>query len=435
MPESILNYEKKSAEKPFPWRCPKCGQLSVTRVTIPYRCQRKLDSSVVTVEVPNLSVPRCSNCGELVFDYPADEQIRAALRTRLGSVETVLIEGQNLRLSTPHPNMVFGRYHRCHVINWMGEHGWTAREAQEGLKRLVVNQIRKDSLQASWKQGRNHSPESRADLVERNLTVEERAQLEALLRALRRADSTAQLRSEVVHRLVLPSEHCHLNEVTGQQHEMEEESNRRMVEFSREPERVEESPTDDEVVRIVFDSIEAAIRRHGTHIAFRQVRTTPEGLIVHFSAFELYQQLESRWPEQFRVELEQGARNDILIRPIKVSNSPFVFEFKVPWSGKQKGKPGVIPEKVVRDLVKIHQEKRGFAVTVFLKLLKTTAWAKQRGDQYTVSQMKQAVIDDLAKKHPDLSADVVRESAPIKIESDEAQIECTVTVWRVQRLP
>jgi hypothetical protein len=98
MPEQVLSDDKKPAEKPFPWRCPKCRQLTVNRVTMPYRCQRTHDGHVVTVEVPNLVVPRCSNCGEIVFDYAADEQIRAALRTQLGPTETATSDGHETRL-------------------------------------------------------------------------------------------------------------------------------------------------------------------------------------------------------------------------------------------------------------------------------------------------------------------------------------------------
>lgn len=87
MPEQVLNNETKPTEKPFPWRCPKCRQLTVTRVTMPYRCQRTHNGRIVTVEIPNFVVPRCSNCGEVVFDYTADEQIRAALRTQSSPVE------------------------------------------------------------------------------------------------------------------------------------------------------------------------------------------------------------------------------------------------------------------------------------------------------------------------------------------------------------
>lgn len=84
MHEQVLSHETKAAEKTFPWRCPKCRQPAVNRVTIPYCCQRTYYGWVVTMEVPNLAVPRCSNCGELVFDYTADEQIRSALRPSSG---------------------------------------------------------------------------------------------------------------------------------------------------------------------------------------------------------------------------------------------------------------------------------------------------------------------------------------------------------------
>ena len=97
MSERVLSDETKPAEKPFPWRCPKCRQPTVNRVTIPYRCQRSHNGRVVAVEIPDLAVPRCSNCGELVFDYAADEQIRAAYLTRFGSPEIALSEGQKPR--------------------------------------------------------------------------------------------------------------------------------------------------------------------------------------------------------------------------------------------------------------------------------------------------------------------------------------------------
>ncbi len=98
MPEQVLSPEKKPEEKPFPWRCPKCRQPTVNRVTMPYRCQRTHNGRVVTVEIADLVVPRCSNCGELVFDYAADERIRSVLRNQFGPAETAMSEGQKHRL-------------------------------------------------------------------------------------------------------------------------------------------------------------------------------------------------------------------------------------------------------------------------------------------------------------------------------------------------
>jgi hypothetical protein len=54
---------------------------------MPYRCQRTHNGCIVPLEVPNLAVPRCSNCGEAVFDYFADEQIRTAFRIQFGPAD------------------------------------------------------------------------------------------------------------------------------------------------------------------------------------------------------------------------------------------------------------------------------------------------------------------------------------------------------------
>ena len=55
-------------------------------MTIPYQCQLLYKGRPVTVVLANLAVPRCGNCGELVFDYEADDQINQAFeaQTRRG---------------------------------------------------------------------------------------------------------------------------------------------------------------------------------------------------------------------------------------------------------------------------------------------------------------------------------------------------------------
>ena len=62
-------------ERPFPWLCPRCHHKEVRRTTISYQCERFINGRDVTVEVADLAVPKCGNCGELVFDYVAEEQI------------------------------------------------------------------------------------------------------------------------------------------------------------------------------------------------------------------------------------------------------------------------------------------------------------------------------------------------------------------------
>ena len=66
------------AARPFPWFCPKCRRQEVRRATIPYECQRLHNGQPVTVALANFSVPRCGHCGEVVFDYEAEEQVNRA---------------------------------------------------------------------------------------------------------------------------------------------------------------------------------------------------------------------------------------------------------------------------------------------------------------------------------------------------------------------
>ena len=73
-----------SQGKPFPWRCPECGKKEVRAAHVAYTTEIKYDGRLYTVEIPELSVPRCGACGELVFDTRADEQIARELRSQLG---------------------------------------------------------------------------------------------------------------------------------------------------------------------------------------------------------------------------------------------------------------------------------------------------------------------------------------------------------------
>jgi hypothetical protein len=68
--------------RPFPWFCPNCRRQEVRRVTIPYQCQRFDNGQPITVVLSALEVPRCGNCGELVFAYDTEEQINHAYRAQ-----------------------------------------------------------------------------------------------------------------------------------------------------------------------------------------------------------------------------------------------------------------------------------------------------------------------------------------------------------------
>jgi hypothetical protein len=75
-----------SREKLFPWRCWKCGEKAVHREAFPYTTEVKHDGSLYELALPALEAPRCQNCGEVVIDDAADEQISQALRDIVGLI-------------------------------------------------------------------------------------------------------------------------------------------------------------------------------------------------------------------------------------------------------------------------------------------------------------------------------------------------------------
>ena len=58
--------------------------------TIAYQTERLYEGRLIAVDIPNLDVPQCANCGELVFNYGADEQILDAVKTQAGVLRSAL---------------------------------------------------------------------------------------------------------------------------------------------------------------------------------------------------------------------------------------------------------------------------------------------------------------------------------------------------------
>jgi putative zinc finger/helix-turn-helix YgiT family protein len=71
-------------ELPFPWPCSQCGLRTVERETLAYSTEVPYDGRNYTVELAEFRVPRCRNCGAMVLDDEANDQITAALRLQLG---------------------------------------------------------------------------------------------------------------------------------------------------------------------------------------------------------------------------------------------------------------------------------------------------------------------------------------------------------------
>ena len=82
MPESKDNGTPRAAGRPFPWICPKCRKKEVRLATIAYQTERLHEGRFIAVDIPDLQVPKCASCGELVFNYAADEQILVAVKAQ-----------------------------------------------------------------------------------------------------------------------------------------------------------------------------------------------------------------------------------------------------------------------------------------------------------------------------------------------------------------
>lgn len=75
---------RKERDRPFPWPCPNCLEDKVHPQTMPYAIDVKHDGQLYDLDIPELSIPKCSACGELVFSNSVDDRIIQALRERVG---------------------------------------------------------------------------------------------------------------------------------------------------------------------------------------------------------------------------------------------------------------------------------------------------------------------------------------------------------------
>ena len=84
--------------KPFPWICPECGRREVQPASISYATEIKHDARLHRLEIPDLMVPRCGACGELVFDNRADQRVARESRRVLGLLSAEQIRSNREKL-------------------------------------------------------------------------------------------------------------------------------------------------------------------------------------------------------------------------------------------------------------------------------------------------------------------------------------------------
>src|SRR6266404_4932926 len=71
------------AERPFPWRCRRCGKSEVSMGSVSYNAEIRHDGRVHAFTIPQLRLPVCQACGEKVFTEKVDDQKSNALRSHL----------------------------------------------------------------------------------------------------------------------------------------------------------------------------------------------------------------------------------------------------------------------------------------------------------------------------------------------------------------
>jgi putative zinc finger/helix-turn-helix YgiT family protein len=75
--------DRLTKSRPFPWICPECRKREVYPAQVEYIAAVQHDAVLHRVPIPQLTIPQCRACGELLFSGAVDEQINTALRAQL----------------------------------------------------------------------------------------------------------------------------------------------------------------------------------------------------------------------------------------------------------------------------------------------------------------------------------------------------------------
>lgn len=85
--------------KPFPWKCPECGEKTIKPACEPrYATVMRHDGRDYPVAVKNLDLWKCEKCGLVQLPEPADAILQAALRKKAGLMSPEMIRGTREKL-------------------------------------------------------------------------------------------------------------------------------------------------------------------------------------------------------------------------------------------------------------------------------------------------------------------------------------------------
>src|SRR3990172_191672 len=73
----------RDAERPFPWRCRRCGEIKVVPTQTDYPLEVGYDGRLISFVAHGIDIPTCQDCGEKVFTGEVDHQINRELYAHL----------------------------------------------------------------------------------------------------------------------------------------------------------------------------------------------------------------------------------------------------------------------------------------------------------------------------------------------------------------
>jgi putative zinc finger/helix-turn-helix YgiT family protein len=85
-------------DRAFAKKCGHCGQRAVELAVVPYTAEIDHDGRKYTITIPDLSVPRCGQCGTIALDEEANRRISAALRQEVGLLAPEQIRAHRVAL-------------------------------------------------------------------------------------------------------------------------------------------------------------------------------------------------------------------------------------------------------------------------------------------------------------------------------------------------
>src|SRR5262245_47037101 len=137
MPETTAQALAERPEgRPFPWPCARCRRKAVWPVIMPYQSRMKYEDQQYIVDTPRLNIPRCSECGELVFDNWADEQIDLAFRAQVSLLTPEQIQSNRVALGLSRQELAVRLGVTEDLIRRWEENGTLPSRVMDNLLRL-----------------------------------------------------------------------------------------------------------------------------------------------------------------------------------------------------------------------------------------------------------------------------------------------------------